>query len=145
MAKKPNITDLLGIDKSVDTPSMIGAAESPPIDPTAATEPEAGPEEDSVIVAHRNRQKSWAEDAKVMFLGPERAELARIELLEQMQIMESERNAKLKAEKEARLAAEEKATAKDKAAELKAAAAALYDRITELETEAERLEKIAKE
>jgi len=130
-----NIDDLLDVEKPA-------APEEPNEDAAPVALPETG---DSVLDAHLRRQANWAKDAEEIFRGPTEDEQRRMKLLDDLAAIDAENAAKAKAEAEAKAIADEKAAAKENAAAKRAEAASLKAQIKALETEASRLEKLAKD
>ena len=129
-------------------PAPVVATDGHALEPVPAPrpmEPKAEETDGGVFEAHKRRQASWADDAKELFRGPSEDEKRREQLLNDLAEMETKRRLEIEAADKMRREAEEKATAKDRAAEMRDKAKALRAEAKDADTEAARLEKLVKE
>lgn len=138
------ITELLGTAAPVV--ATDGHELSQPIaEAPRPLEPKREDDDGGVFEAHQRRQAMWEQDAKELFRGPSEDERRREKLLEDIARIDAEKRAELEASEKIKREAAERATAAEKAAELRAKAKALRAEAKDADTEAARLEKIVKE
>ena len=127
------------------TPEPVAAREpqptpAPAANVSAALPPDASPADVSVFDAHERRQANWEEDAKQIFFGKTEEEKRRDQLLEDLSAMDARNNAeRMELARQA-----EKARAGEQAAAIRQRVTGMKAEIKDLETEAKRLETLAK-